>query len=262
MFGTRLARLLRRRRTVVALLLVVVFLGLQLNDLVRHDSSSFPQSAKTTNAPSDVLSDATGGTLPMDAVEALEGLAVKGRAAKTGYARSQFGDGWAAVNGCDMRNLILQRDMQAVVLDIGGCKVIGGVLQDPYTAKTIQFMRGETTSDDVQIDHVVALSDAWQKGAQVLDVGERERFANDALNLLAVDGDTNQKKGDSDAASWLPPNKDFRCRYVARQIAVKAKYRLWVTEAEATAMQRVLSGCPGQSLPREIVYGVENGAGD
>jgi len=129
------------------------------------------------------------------------------------------------------------------------CTVLSGVLHDPYTAKTINFTRGEKTSDDVQIDHVVALSDAWQKGAQQLDPETRKQFANDPLNLLAVDGPANNAKSDADAATWLPPNKDYRCRYVARQVAVKQKYQLWVTQAEHDAIQRVLGGCPGQMLP-------------
>jgi hypothetical protein len=113
----------------------------------------------------------------------------------------------------------------------------------------VPFQRGQDTSADVQIDHVVALSDAWQKGAQQLDTDTRERFANDPLNLMATDGSVNQSKGDGDAATWLPPARDFRCAYVARQVAVKAKYQLWATAAERDAIARVLSDCPGQELP-------------
>lgn len=185
------------------------------------------------------------------ALETLNSLEVKGRAPHTGYSRSQFGDGWAQINDCDVRNYILQRDLHDIVLDAKGCKVQSGVLDDPYTGKTYQFVRGTSTSDDVQIDHVVALADAWQKGAQLLDEDQRLRFANDPLNLLAVDGPTNVAKGSSDTASWLPPNKSYRCRYVARQIAVKVEYHLWVTKAEYNAMERVLRGCPGQLLPLE-----------
>jgi hypothetical protein len=101
----------------------------------------------------------------------------------------------------------------------------------------------------LQIDHVVAISDAWQKGAQLLEAPERQALYNDPLNLLAVDGPTNMQKGDGDAATWLPPNKPYRCRYIARQIAVKVKYRLWITTAEHSAMQRVLRTCPAQILP-------------
>ena len=131
----------------------------------------------------------------------------------------------------------------------GECEVLSGTLIDPYTGKVIQFQRGETTSDDVQIDHVVALSDAWQTGAQQLTPARREALSNDPLELLAVDGDANQEKSDANAASWLPPNLSFRCQYIARQIAVKLKYELWVIPAEKEAMQQILSSCPDQPVP-------------
>ena len=183
-----------------------------------------------------------------EAVQALEALEVKGRAPKTGYTRSLFGEGWRKSGDCTTRELILQRDLENPVIEV--CKVFSGTLNDPYTAKTIAFQRGADTSDNVQIDHIVALSDAWQKGAQNLTQVERENLANDPLELVAVDGPTNQKKSDGDAATWLPPNKSYRCQYVARQIAVKQKYRLWVTQAEKQAMRNVLVSCPNQTLPK------------
>ncbi|MFM5904665.1 MAG: HNH endonuclease family protein [Micrococcales bacterium] len=183
------------------------------------------------------------------ALSALNKLAVKGRAPKTGYERSAFSDGWGRFNGCDTRNLILARDLKNVTFR-DACIVESGTLQDPYTGKSIDFVRGVGTSLAVQIDHVVALSDAWQKGAQKISAAARYSLYNDPLNLLAVDGPTNGAKSDSDAASWLPPNKGYRCSYVARQIAVKRKYLLWVTLAEKSAMAKVLSTCPSQKLPR------------
>lgn len=187
-----------------------------------------------------------------DAATVLAALPVKGRAPQTGYSRDAFGQRWADIDrdGCDQRNQVLARDLGGVSRR-GRCVVLTGTLTDPYTGRDIAFVRGNDTSADVQIDHVVALSDAWQTGAQGLDAATRERFANDPFNLLAVDGRTNLAKGDSDAASWLPPNKAYRCPYVARQVAVKAKYRLWVTTAERNAVTRVLAGCPGQALPAE-----------
>lgn len=173
----------------------------------------------------------------------LEKILIKGRAPKTGYSRNQFGDGWESVLGCDTRNRILARDLKNVITN-DECKVMSGTLSDPYTGKVVQFVRGEQTSDDVQIDHVVALSNAWQTGAQALSYTERVTLANDPLNLLAVDGDANQQKSDGDAATWLPSNKLFRCQYVTRQINVKQKYNLWVTQAEHDAMERVLAKCP------------------
>lgn len=186
-------------------------------------------------------------------LSALATLPLKGRAPKTGYARDQFGQAWADVdrNGCDTRNDILRRDLEHYFLEAGthGCLVLKGTLHDPYTGTTISFVRGTSTSPQVQIDHVVALADAWQKGAQQLTGGTREELANDPLNLLAVSGPTNQAKSDGDAATWLPPNTTFRCAYVARQVAVKAKYHLWVTTPEKTAIAAVLEKCPSQTLP-------------
>jgi hypothetical protein len=185
--------------------------------------------------------------------EVLATLPVKGRAPKTGYSREQFGPAWSDVdhNGCDTRNDMLRRDLTALALRPGtrGCVVLSGVLADPYTATAIKFLRGNATSTAVQIDHVVALSDAWQKGAQKLSPAQRLSFANDPLNLLAVDGPANQSKSDGDAATWLPPNKSYRCTYVARQISVKSSYGLWVTQAEHDAMARVLSDCPDALAP-------------
>ena len=182
------------------------------------------------------------------AAETLEEIAVKGRAPKTDYSRDQFGADWKTINGCSMRNIILQRDLEGVVTD-NECNVISGILYDPYTGKEIIFHRGSSTSGQIQIDHVVALSDAWQKGAQQMTYQQRIDFANDPLELMAVDGSANQQKSGSDAASWLPKNKSFRCEYVSRQIAVKKKYSLWVTMSEKTAILSILDKCPRQMLP-------------
>lgn len=196
----------------------------------------------------------TGGSAESgSALEALDTVPIKGRAPKTGYDRAKFGAAWTDVdkNGCDTRNDILARDLTTVVYKRGtrDCVVSSGTLADPYGGKSIRFVRGNDTSSLVQIDHVVALSDAWQKGAQQWTTEKRTAFANDPLNLMAADGPLNQQKSDSDAASWLPPNKAFRCHYVARQVAVKSQYGLWVTKTEREAMRNVLTGCPDQELP-------------
>ncbi|WP_448058691.1 HNH endonuclease family protein [Cellulomonas hominis] len=181
-----------------------------------------------------------------DTRAALATLPVKGRAPTTGYDRAQFGQAWADVdrNGCDTRNDVLARDLtdRTVKPDTAGCVVLTGTLADPYTGADIAFERGEHSAD-VQIDHVVALSDAWQKGAQQWTTERRTAFANDPANLLAVDGPANQRKGAGDAATWLPPNTGYRCAYVARQVRVKAAYGLWVAAAEKAAMERQLDGC-------------------
>ena len=183
----------------------------------------------------------------------LSTLPVKGRAPKTGYTRAQFGQAWADVdrNGCDTRNDMLKRDLTNIVYKVKtrDCVVLSGILIDRYSGETINFVRGNVTSMEVQIDHVVALSNAWQTGAFKLTVLQRTALANDPMNLFAVKGRLNSQKGDGDTATWLPPLKSFRCAYVAQQIAVKAKYSLWVTAPEKEAMARILTACPKQLLP-------------
>ncbi|MCU1516164.1 MAG: hypothetical protein JWQ75_885 [Pseudarthrobacter sp.] len=180
---------------------------------------------------------------------ALEGLAVKGRAARDTYDREAFGQAWLDVdrNGCDTRNDILRRDLSGAVFTEGSrCRVAAGSFHEPYTGQMVDFRRGPESSKAVQIDHVVALGDAWQKGAQQLTPAQRQSLANDPVNLIAADGPANQQKSAGDAATWLPANKAFRCHYVARQISVKAAYGLWVTQPEKDAIKRVLDSCPDQ----------------
>ncbi|WP_235671126.1 GmrSD restriction endonuclease domain-containing protein [Tomitella fengzijianii] len=224
-------------------------------------------------APNPSTAPATDvGTTP-DVAEVralLAGLPVKGRAPKTGYSRDLFGQAWTddvtvdgGHNGCDTRNDILRRDLASVTYRPGshGCTVLTGVLDDAYTGKSIEFTRGRGTSRDVQIDHVVALSDAWQKGAQQLSPERRRNLANDPLNLQAVDGPANQRKGAGDAATWLPPAKPYRCTYVSRQVRVKDRYDLWVTAAERDAISRVLDGCGGGTAPPPAVPPPADAAG-
>ena len=234
-----------------------------------HPGSQIRPGTVTIVNP-DTSSVEPQGTAPIGSDEASEALRilntlpVKGRAPKTGYSRAQFGDAWSDIdhNGCDTRNDILNRDLTAKQhKNSRGCVVISGILNDPYTGKVINFMRGKDTSEQVQIDHVVALSDAWQSGAQEISAQERLQLANDPENLLAVDGPANQQKSDSDAATWLPANASFRCSYVARQIRVKAKYHLWVKPAEKEAMINVLTPCagaaakPAPDTPASVVPG-------
>lgn len=179
------------------------------------------------------------------ATEILEKLEVKGRAPKTGYKRDEFYGGWPTVEGCNLRQKILKREFgDSAVLD--GCNVIAGEFDEPYAGEHKIFATREEISKGVQIDHVVALSDAWQKGAQYMEKEVRYNIATDPLNLLAVDAAANEKKSDGDAATWLPSNKKFRCQYVARQVSVKYKYGLWVTEAEKEAISNVLLNCPNE----------------
>ena len=208
-----------------------------------------------------VLSLLLAGMTPAKAELVTSGLSVieaqvtKGRAPKTGYTRAQFGPDLTKSdfdrNGCDTRNDILKRDLTKIVVKekTKSCVVMSGVLVDPFSGESINFAQGVKTSSDIQIDHLVALSNAWQTGAFMLTADQRKAFANDPLNLLAVKGKLNSQKGESDAATWLPPLKSYRCDYVSRQIAVKMKYKLWFTAPEKEAMIRILKTCPEKALP-------------
>lgn len=220
------------------------------------DSNQAPTPIPSTNETLAPIPEPTATTdvIPKkkrgEALRALAKIPIKGRAPKTGYSREMFADDWDYYNGCDVRNRILARDMVQYNYRPGSnCIIETGVLEDPFTGQVIEFVRGVRSSLDVQIDHVVSLSDAWQKGAQQLTSYQRFMIYNDPLNLLAVWGPANSQKSDADAASWLPSNKNFRCSFVARQIAVKVKFELWVTQAEHDSMARVLATCPKKGLP-------------
>lgn len=205
------------------------------------------QSAKPSHAGGKATDIARDGeqTGPTELLAMMDDLKVAKRERGADYDRHHFGEGWVDVdnNTCFTRADILARDLDRVKKK-GRCKVQSGTLHDPYTGKTIAYQSGKDTSEAVQIDHVVALLDAWGTGAQGWDEGKRVAFANDPLNLLAVDGPTNDDKGHKNAAQWLPPNRAFHCHYVARQVAVKARYGLWVTADEQAAMAKVLTTCP------------------
>jgi hypothetical protein len=244
----------RRRRlwpqlAVAALALLGVLLVIGARS---PSAEKLPQNQGATVTPAPSAPSPTAAVArrerDRDAQAALAELPVRGRAPKTGYSREQFGDGWTTAGGCDTRDRMLTRDLTEKTYDPGDpCAVHRGRLSDPYTAMAVTFVIGDAS--EVDIDHVVALSDAWQKGAQQWPQGRRVRFANDPLNLLSVNASANRQKGDGDAATWLPPNTRFRCEYVARQVAVKRKYKAWTTQAEHDAIARVLAKCPGQELP-------------
>jgi hypothetical protein len=239
----------------------VIVTGLTLAaglSLVEARTATALPAAPASSVASGVTAAGLAYTLATPtAYTAAAALQVKGRAPTTGYSRTAFGQAWADTdrNGCDTRNDVLRRDLTRDVIRAGtnGCVLLRGTLLDPYTNTTIAFVRGPQSSA-VQIDHVVALSDAWQKGAQQWTTSKRTAFANDSLNLLAVDGPTNQRKGAGDAATWLPPNRAYRCAFVARQVAVKRKYGAWVTAAERSAMLRVLGTCRSQRLPVAVAF--------
>ena len=177
----------------------------------------------------------------------------------TGYSREQFGQKWSDAagisawsrNGCDTRNDLLRRDLQQTTVEANGCVVDAGVLAyEPYSGATDrQYDKHDARyATDLDVDHVVSLGNAWATGAQELDEEQRAALANDPVNLLLVDPSLNRQKGDADVATWLPPNKAFRCSYAARQVRVKVAYGLWVTAPEKAALVRVLASCASEPL--------------
>ncbi len=226
----KLSKPTKRRLTIVSIAIVALASWLIFNPA---NYQPIPTQANVPTNP-DLL-----------ATKILEKLEVSDHYKEIKYNREDhFYKSWATINGCDMRNTILQRDLVETTLE--GCTVQTGILHDPYTGTTINFQRGTGTSSAVQIDHVIALSNAWATGAHRLEKTERHALSQDPLNLLAVDGPTNGKKSDQDASSWLPPNPLFQCTYIARQISVKFKYTLWITQPEKQAMQNVLKNCPNE----------------
>jgi hypothetical protein len=217
-------------------------------DWDNSDGSSISETSAPTPEPTETEPAPDIPAKPGSAMKALNRLKVKEMTSGAGYDRDgKFGEAWIDVdgNGCDTRNDILRRDFSRVTRS-DGCLIYTGVIRDKYTGKRISFTRGQGTSLAVQVDHVVALHNAWMTGGRRLSYEMRVALANDPLNLQAVDGPTNSRKSDSDASWWLPPRRNYQCAYVARQISVKRAYRLWVTPDEKIAMQAVLTTCPRQ----------------
>lgn len=230
----------RNRRLLAVSALIAALTGV----IITNPNSYEQLFQKTTSADSATPDSSNPNNAPL-ASSVLAKLTIKGRAPKTGYSREEFYSGWPEIEGCSLRQRIIKRELgESATLGDDNCTVIAGEFNEPYTGNHIVFHTKSEFSKNIQIDHVVALSDAWQKGAQYLSGETRYALATDPLNLLAVDSKTNQGKSDGDAATWLPPNKAFRCQYIARQISVKYKYNLWVTEAEHDTMAYVLETCP------------------
>ncbi|MEB3024063.1 HNH endonuclease family protein [[Mycobacterium] crassicus] len=229
---------------IAAPVLVFLFVGI----VMVVESSSTASTVVTSSYPTTSRSSAPGPTSP--ALAKLNSLDIKGRAPKTNYDRALFGSPWSddvtvegGHNGCDTRNDILRRDLAGAGFRPGRntCIVLSGTLNDPYTGETILYQRGPGSSSQIQIDHIVPILDAWQKGAQGWDYMTRRNFANDPINLQTTTAAANREKGSGDAATWLPPNKSYRCTYANRIIDVKVRYGLWVTQSERDALARVLA---------------------
>ena len=246
--GVRRRRLSRKQTAGLLVTLVALTALRSADDEVKAPTA--PAAAQAAPSASEVAAAPTETATPRSALALLAALPVKGRAANTGYDRSAYGPAWADVDrdGCDTRNDVLARDLAGVTFrGTRRCVVLTGRLVDPYTRNAVVFTKAN--AQVIEIDHVVSLSNAWQTGASAWPAAKRLAFANDPLNLLAVSREANRAKSDGDAATWLPPAKAYRCAFVARQTAVKAKYGLWVTAAERDAIARVLGTCPEHVAP-------------
>jgi hypothetical protein len=188
-------------------------------------------------------------------VDVLAGMAqIPRRTRGFDYRRVAFGDSWTddnpapgGHNGCDTRNDILDRDLvEKTYVSIKRCPnaVATGTLHDPYTNEVIVFTRGNRIGASVQIDHIVPLALAWDLGARDWPEGLRVRFANDPANLLAVAGEPNQDKSDSEPALWMPPNEAFRCQYAVAFTAVLRGYDLPIDVASAAVLRDAAATCP------------------
>lgn len=243
------------RRTQMLLIAIPVCLAVIIAViLTTAHEPSIASTTLTSNYPT-VSRAPTSTRSALTASPALAKLAiipVRGRAPKTNYDRALFGSPWTddvtvegGHNGCDTRNDVLRRDLTGVGFKPArkACVVLSGTLHDPYTGETILYQRGPGTSSRIQVDHIVPILDAWQKGAQGWDYMTRRNFANDPINLQATTAAANDQKGSGDAATWLPPNDAYRCTYAIRIIDVKAKYGLWATQPEHDALARIIGSC-------------------
>ncbi len=244
----------RRRRFGAALLALLIVAAGAAVLFWQHRGDPGPMSgpSPTWRADEPGATPPPAGPTPRfdDARRQLKALPVRGWDRTSDFRRSEFGQAWSddvnvelGRNGCNTRDDILRRDLKDLVVRPFTCFAQSGTLVDPYTGTTIAFVRGPQTSNAIEIDHVVALADAWYKGARAWDPQRRLDFANDPRNLLAVSPKANFDKAFRDAASWLPPNAAFRCDFVARQVEVKTAYGLWVSAKEKKAITDVLSRC-------------------
>lgn len=161
------------------------------------------------------------------------------------YSRDEFGDGWLDLDGdgCRTRDEILARDLTDKTVDGNGCTVLAGKLADPYTGKSIAFKRGAATSTAVQIDHIVPLALGWREGAWKWSEEKRQAFANDPMNLLAVDGPSNSSKSDKSISDWLPSSGKYHCTYVALYVAVHDKYDLAMSIDDKAKAAELIAAC-------------------
>ncbi|MGW7067347.1 HNH endonuclease family protein [Streptomyces sp. NPDC054855] len=165
-------------------------------------------------------------------------LTVRAEGSSDGYSREKFPH-WSTQSGaCNTREVVLKRDGTNVQQD-SSCAATSGTWKSPYDGGTW------TAASDVDIDHVIPLSEAWKSGASGWTTAQREGFANDLSRpqLIAVTDNVNQSKGDQDPAEWMPPTTSYHCYYVRMWVDVKHHYNLTVNTEEKTKLSSILNGC-------------------
>jgi hypothetical protein len=168
----------------------------------------------------------------------LDTLTVARQRSMAGYSRDRFPHWRSVDSNCDVRDVVLKRDGTDVQVT-RDCKVLRGRWFSLYDEKTY------TDPGLIDIDHMVALANAWRSGADAWTDEQRGEFANDLTRpqLLAVSRTSNRAKGDQDPAQWKPPNRGYWCEYARRWVAVKHYWRLTVTEREKIELREMLGSC-------------------
>jgi hypothetical protein len=161
---------------------------------------------------------------------------------RSGYDRKLFPH-WLTVpgTGCTSRQVVLGRQNQVYR---GNCRATTGRWVSAFDRQVL------TASRSLDVDHFVPLAEAWDSGARRWSAARRSAYANDlyGYSLLAVSASSNRSKGDSDPQEWLPPAKGFRCRYLARWVAIKYRWRLSVDRGEKRAIVSNWKKCPKGQL--------------
>jgi hypothetical protein len=158
------------------------------------------------------------------------------------YSRDAFGTGWTDPdhNGCDARQDAI-RAATTNRVTAGPCKITRADIRDRYTGRT--YPAANPTNFD--IDHVVALHDAWNSGAWTWTRARRIAFANDPADLVLTTASANRSKGDQDPSTWAPASHDGACFYARTYRAIKLRWRLHTTKPQRSAIRRTLATCTG-----------------